>query len=144
MTKKNILCIDDVRSNLFTLECVLDTSGDDLYNISTAISADDGFKVLLTEKIDIILLDVMMPEIDGFQAARMIKANKKTKDIPILFVTASKDDETIQMCYEVGGADYINKPFNSTELLTRISLHLELREKDELIKKLTQEINIAK
>jgi CheY-like chemotaxis protein len=144
MLKKNILCIDDVKSNLFILECLLDADDKGLYSVSTALSADAGLKILLKQKIDLILLDVMMPELDGFQAAKIIKSNKKTKDIPILFVTAKKDDETIEMCYKVGGSDYINKPFNPTELLTRISLHLKLKEKDELIEKLMKDIKNVK
>jgi diguanylate cyclase (GGDEF)-like protein len=89
----------------------------------------------LKQKIDLILLDVMMPDVDGFLCAKMIKSNKKTKDIPIIFITASKDDATIEKCYEVGGSDYVNKPFNSVELLNRVSFHLKLADKKRLITK---------
>jgi diguanylate cyclase (GGDEF)-like protein len=71
----------------------------------------------------------MMPEIDGFSVATMIKSNKRTKDIPIIFVTAKKDDDTIEKCFETGGSDYINKPFNHIELLSRVAFHLSLKEK---------------
>ena len=75
----------------------------------------------------------MMPEIDGYEAAKIIRSNKKTKDIPIIFVTAKKDDESIDRCYQVGGDDYVNKPFNYIELLARISFHLKSRSKDRLL-----------
>jgi diguanylate cyclase (GGDEF)-like protein len=126
--KQKILCIDDIKTNLFTLESVIESATDDKYEVFLAESADAGFEVLLKNKIDIILLDVMMPDIDGFEAAKMIKSRKKTKNIPIIFVTAKKDDDTIEECYNVGGVDYINKPFNTSELMNRISFHLDLIE----------------
>jgi len=132
---KNILCIDDIQTNLFTISSVLEVSVEHKYNVFTAISAHDGLEILLKEKIDLILLDVMMPEIDGYEAAKIIKSNKKTKNIPILFVTAKKDDESIGRCYEVGGDDYINKPFNYVELLSRVEFHLKLKEKSYLLAK---------
>ena len=74
------MCIDDIKSNLFTLMSVIENyDDDDLYNIIIVQSAQEGLDVLLKQDIDIILLDVMMPEIDGFEAANMIKSNKKTK-----------------------------------------------------------------
>ncbi len=132
--KKTILCVDDTPANLFTLTSLIESLEDDLYTIITASSAMDGLAILLKQKIDIILLDVMMPEMDGFEAAKMIKSNKKTKDIPIIFLTAKKDDDSIERCYASGGDDYINKPFNHIELLSRISFHLELRENYILLK----------
>jgi diguanylate cyclase (GGDEF)-like protein len=132
--KENILCIDDIKTNLFTLESILESNAEHLYDVFTALSAQEGFDILLKHKIDLILLDVMMPEIDGYEAARIIRSNKKTKNIPIIFVTAKKDDESIEKCYEVGGDDYVNKPFNYIELLARISFHLKSRNKDRLLK----------
>ncbi len=140
---KNVLCIDDIQTNLFTLKSVLEVSVEDHYNVFTAQSAHDGLEILLKEKIDIILLDVMMPGIDGYEAAKIIKSSKKTKDIPIIFVTAKKDDEAISMCYEVGGDDYINKPFNYIELLSRVRFHIQLKDKSKLLikeKEFTQNI----
>ena len=133
--KKNILCIDDIEANLFTIRSVLDVSVEDSYNVFTATSAHDGLEILLRQDIDLILLDVMMPDVDGFEAAKIIKSNKKSKDIPIIFVTAKKDDESISNCYESGGDDYINKPFNYIELLARVSFHLKLKDKKRQIKK---------
>jgi len=131
--KKNILCIDDIKTNLFILSSVIEDSNEESYNVLTADSATKGLEILLKERVDVILLDVMMPEINGFECAKMIKSNKKTQNIPIIFVTANNDDETIQQCYGVGGDDYINKPFNHVELLSRISFHLKLQEKERML-----------
>ncbi len=127
--KQTILCIDDTQSNLFTLRSVLESASEEAYDIVMVETAMDGLDVLLRRKVDIILLDVMMPEIDGFEAAKMIKSNKKTKKIPIIFLTAKKDDDTIETCFYAGD-DYISKPFNRVELLARISFHLRLRDRE--------------
>lgn len=131
--KKTILCIDDIKTNLFIVQSVIDDAASDLYNIVLADSANKGLSILLKQKIDLILMDIMMPDIDGFEATQMIKSNKKTKHIPIIFVTAKNDDETISKCYQVGGDDYISKPFNHIELLARISFHLNSKEKDKML-----------
>ncbi|MCD4668061.1 MAG: response regulator, partial [Sulfurimonas sp.] len=94
--KKTILYIDDIKTNLFTLQSIIENLADDLYDVVVAQSAMDGLEVLLKQKIDLILLDIMMPEIDGFEAAKMIKSNKKTKNIPVVFLTAKNDNETIE------------------------------------------------
>ena len=130
---KNILCIDDIDSNLYTIEAVLMNPQDKPYKVITALSAKEGLEILLKEEIDLILLDVMMPEVDGFECAQMIRSNKRTKDIPIIFVTAKKDNPTIAKCYESGGNDYVNKPFNEFELLARISFHLQYQEREKLL-----------
>lgn len=133
MKKKTILCIDDIATNLLVIESVLDELAEDQYNMISAMSAKEGIEQLSETDVDIILLDVMMPEIDGFECARLIKSNPDTKDIPIIFVTANKDDDTIEKCYSVGGDDYINKPFNHTELLARINFHLKSKEQDIML-----------
>lgn len=131
----NILCIDDIESNIFTVRSVLESSKQLDYNFFGVQSVNEGLEILLKNDIDIILLDIMMPEVDGFSCAKMIRSNKRTKDIPIIFVTAKKDDATIDFCYGVGGDDYISKPINATELLNRVSFHLKLKEKQTLLQK---------
>lgn len=140
MMKKTILYVDDIKTNLFTLESVIENLAGDLYDVVTANSAMEGLGILLKQKIDIILLDVMMPEINGFEAAKMIKSNKKTKNIPIIFLTAKKDDETIENCYNFGGNDYVSKPFNHVELLARISFHIRLSDKELEVKMREKEL----
>lgn len=140
---KKILCVDDVKTNLFTLEALFESNTQDMYEIITATSGREALGVLLTEKVDLILLDVMMPDLDGFETAQFILKNKKTKDIPIIYLTAKQDNDTISQCYAIGGADFISKPFNVEELLVKVNFHLELVENKETLdleKKLLQDI----
>ena len=136
---KTILCVDDIEANLYTLEAII-LQKKESYKVVTALSGQEALSVLLYQDIDMILLDVMMPEMDGFETAKFILKNKKTRNIPIIFVTAKKDDETIAQCYNVGGVDYLNKPYSEVELFARISFHLELIDEH---KKLQQERDFA-
>lgn len=131
---KKILCIDDIKTNLFLIEGLMENLSDISYEVILAESAHEGLDILLRYDIDIILLDIMMPGVDGFEACRMIKSSKRTKNIPVIFVTANNDNETIEKCYKVGGDDYVNKPFNHIELLSRISFHLKAKENAFLLK----------
>jgi diguanylate cyclase (GGDEF)-like protein len=128
---KKILCIDDIKTNLFTLQSVIESYDEDSYTIFLAESANEGLNILLKEDIDIILLDVMMPEIDGFECATLIRSNRKTKLIPIIFVTANHDDETIENCFNTGLSDYIKKPYNHIEMMARIDFHLKLFQREK-------------
>lgn len=131
--KKRILCVDDIQTNLFIVQSVIEDIADDLYEVVLASSANEGLSILLKQHIDLVLMDIMMPDIDGLEATQMIKSNPKTRNIPVVFVTAKNDDETIEKCYKVGGDDYVSKPFNHVELLSRISFHIASREKDKLL-----------
>lgn len=131
---KKILCVDDIKTNLFVLEALFEAYHSQNYIIFTAISAKEALKILLTQEIDLILLDIMMPELDGYEAAKLILKNKKTKDIPIIFLTAKQDQDTISKCYEVGGAEYLSKPYNEQELFVRIKFHLEMAQNRRVLK----------
>ena len=129
----NILCVDDNKNNLFTLSALLESSN----NIATveALSAKEGLNVLLKKKIDLILLDVQMPEMNGFEFAKLVKSNKKTKDIPIIFVTAVfKSEEFIKEGFEIGAVDYLTKPIDDNQLLNKISLYLKIFEQNNKLK----------
>jgi len=131
--KYTILCVDDNKNNLFTLSALLENSG----NVQTieALSAKEGFNHLLSDKIDLILLDVQMPEMNGFEFAKLVKSNKKTKDIPIIFVTAVfKSEEFIQEGFEIGAVDYLTKPIDDNQLLNKISLYLKIFEQNNKLK----------
>ena len=139
---KKILCVDDHPTNLFTLEAIFEEFKD-RYEIITVTSGKGALSILLKEAIDLVLLDIMMPEMDGYETASLIGSNKKTKDIPIIFLTAKKDQDTVAQCYAVGGVDYLNKPYNAKELFARVNFHLEMRENKKIIeeeKNLNQEI----
>jgi len=120
----NILCVDDIPANLLILESLFELH-EEHYNILTATSGQEALDVLLNKKVDLMLLDVMMPDMDGFETAQFVKLNKKTQDIPIIFLTAKKDDETVHNAFKYG-VDYLSKPYDEFELFTRISVQIEL------------------
>ncbi|PHQ65853.1 MAG: phosphohydrolase [Sulfurimonas sp.] len=128
----NILCIDDNQNNLFTLSALLENRGN--INVIEALGAKAGLDKLLLEKVDLILLDVQMPEMNGFELARLVKSNKKTKEIPIIFVTAVfKSEEFIKEGFEIGAVDYLTKPIDDNQLLNKIMLYLEIFEQNHKI-----------
>ncbi len=140
---KKILCVDDIKTNLFTLEALFETHHKNKYEIITAISGNVALAILQTQKIDLILLDVMMPELNGYETAKLILENNKTADIPIIFLTAKRDHDTVSRCYEAGGVDYLSKPYNMNELFARIKFHLDLAENKKVLeieKNFTQDI----
>jgi PAS domain S-box-containing protein/putative nucleotidyltransferase with HDIG domain len=125
--KYNILCVDDNQNNLFTLDALLSTQKDII--IHEALGAQKALDILLKEHIDLILCDVQMPDINGFELAQMVKSNKKTKDIPIIFITAVfKSEEFIQQGYQIGAIDYLTKPIDDNQLLNKISMYLKVFE----------------
>ncbi len=141
--KKKILCVDDIETNLFILKALFESHYENEYEIVLAKSGIEALDILLKQHIDIILLDIMMPELDGYETAKLILKNKRTKDIPIIFLTAKKDQDTVSKCYESGGVDYLSKPYNEEELFVRIRFHLDLIESKrvlELERKFTQDI----
>lgn len=132
----NILIIDDVIDNIQVVMNVLKEEG---YDFSYATSGAEGLSLLKqkdeTAKVDLILLDIMMPEIDGFEVCRQIKENPQTKDIPVIFLTAKTDVDSIRQGFLLGGVDYITKPFHAEELLARVKTHLQLYYAKELLQR---------
>lgn len=125
--KSKILVVDDVPKNIQLVANFLTKAG---YQINFAVDGNSALEHASKEEFDLILLDVMMPGIDGFQVCKELKANKLTKDVPIIFLTAKTDDVSIAKGFESGGVDYITKPFNPTELLARVRTHLSLRHRE--------------
>jgi signal transduction histidine kinase len=136
----NILIVDDVKANLISLEALLE-SIDFNYNIIQANSGNEALEYALSNQVDLIILDIQMPIMDGFEVAQFLKSNKKTKDIPIIFLTAAfKTDEWISKGFEVGAIDYLTKPIDENQFINRISLYTKLiktvednREKDKAL-----------
>jgi two-component system, sensor histidine kinase and response regulator len=132
-----ILIVDDNKKNLQVLGNILSENN---YRVAMAI---DGAKALeLTPKLlpDIILLDVMMPGIDGFEVCRQLKSKTETYDIPIIFLTAKVDLEDVVTGFTVGGVDYITKPFKKEELLVRINTQLSLLESRRKVEQQAKEL----
>ena len=132
---KTILIIDDMETNVNTLMSLLD----DKYDILASLDGEGALDILEDEeKIDLILLDILMPEMDGFEVCRRLKSNSKTKDIPVIFITSDNSENTIEKAYEMGGIDYITKPFKARELFSRINTHLLASEQKNLLEKALQ------
>ncbi|MEA3383556.1 MAG: diguanylate cyclase [Campylobacterota bacterium] len=128
MENKTILIVDDTITNLDILVELLD-----VYNTMDVTNGDDALDILEEEKIDLILLDIMMPDMDGFEVCRRVKSNPLTKDIPIIFSTSKTDETSIEKAYDLGGIDYVTKPFKPKELLARVKTQLKMQElQDEL------------
>lgn len=130
--KINLLLVDDHPSNLLALEAVL-SDGD--YNLITAQSGFEAVELIQKHEIAVVLLDVQMPEMDGFETARRIKATESGRDIPIIFITAIyKEDPFIKKGYEVGGIDYFSKPFDPAILRVKVALYASFQQKTYLIR----------
>ena len=129
-----ILVIEDEPANIQTLSTLLKERG---YQINIATNGRQGLEVLERIRPDLILLDIMMPEIDGFETCRRIKASTAWREIPIIFLTAKTDTADIVRGFELGAVDYVAKPFNAHELLARVNTHLTLdylhRENERLL-----------
>jgi len=127
-----ILLVDDNQVNLFVIEKILKNAGYD--NCVSLTSAYELFDYVQLDapnpkgnSVDLILLDIMMPEVDGIEACKRIKQNERLKDIQIIFVTALEDKNKLAEALDIGGVDYITKPINKTELLARIRVALRLK-----------------
>src|SRR4051794_12338799 len=118
-----ILVVDDAAANIQMVTAILREHG---YQISVATNGRQALAVLERVRPDLILLDVLMPEMDGFEACRRIKSNPAYQDIPIIFLTAKTDATDIVRGFELGAVDYVPKPFNAYELLARVNTHLTL------------------
>lgn len=128
--KPLILIVDDNKENLKILGNILK---DNNYSIAIATSGEESLSLLWKNIPELILLDIMMPGMDGYEVCRKIKSEKRTKDIPVIFLSAKDDTDDIVKGFEAGGVDYVAKPFNSRELLARIKTHVELkRARDEI------------
>ena len=133
MINSLILIVDDNFKNLQVLGSTLREA-----KFRTAI-AMNGFEALdfVKEKLpDLILLDIMMPQMDGIEVCKRLKENPKTRSIPVIFLTAKTDENTIKQAFEIGGQDYITKPFKAIELLSRVETHLEIKKNRDVLEKL--------
>ena len=131
-TNGRILVVDDTPANIQSLAAILKEKG---YQISVATNGKQALDAVARVQPDLILLDVMMPEMDGFETCRRLKASEQWREIPIIFLTAKTDTADIVQGFELGAMDYVAKPFNAHELLARVSTHLMM---DELRRNLAQ------
>ena len=134
-----ILMVDDNPKNLQVLGTILNNAG---YNIEFALNGHSALDLVRKKKFDLILLDVMMPDMDGFEVCRILKSDNEYKDIPVIFLSAQAEINFTLRGFEAGAADYIYKPFNKLELLSRVSSHLELKKSRQLIEQYAKNLEI--
>ena len=146
--RETILVVDDQQPNLQLVGTVLSQMG---YEVIPATSGEQAFKRLAARTPDLILLDVLMPDMSGLEVCRQIKADARGSELPIIFLSAADDAKLIVEALECGGVDYVTKPFNKSELITRVRTHLALKralkesrelaeDKDELLGILTHDL----
>ena len=119
-----ILIVDDIPANLNLLRQALETEG---YNIIAAPSGEVALQLAARTQPDLILLDIMMPGIDGLETCRRLKDDKATADIPVIFITAKDETASVVEGFQVGGVDYIAKPFQHEEVRARVQTHLTIK-----------------
>lgn len=135
--KRVVLIVDDQPQNLQLAASVLNP----LYRLILADSGEKALALSSKKRPDIVLLDMMMPGMSGLEVCQRLKSNPDTRDIPVIFVTAKTEEKDILKAYEVGGIDYIQKPFRTNELLARVAAHVTLKAQHESIMQLNQELS---
>ena len=133
--KGNILVVDDTPVNLRLLSELLTKQG---YRVRAARDGETAIRSVHTHHPDLILLDIKMPEMDGYEVCTHLKQDHETQDIPIIFISALSDADDIVRAFEVGGVDYVTKPFKFREVLARVENHLTIRRQRQQIEQ-TQE-----
>ena len=134
-----LLAVDDNEHNLFTLRALVERHMD--VEIMEARGGAEALEIAQAHPdIDLIILDVQMPEVDGFETAQMLKLRKKTRDIPIIFLTAAfKTEEFQRKGYDVGAVDYLLKPIDDNQFLNKISTYFRLIEKERQLNQVLEE-----
>ncbi|MHB8062797.1 MAG: response regulator [Ruminiclostridium sp.] len=136
--KYEILIVDDTPEQIETAMYVLKSNN---YKVRVATKGLTALKLLEKQIPDLILLDIFMPEIDGFELCRLIKANEAFKNIPIIFLTSSDDEQSIKRGFDSGAQDYVTKPFNNTELLARVNTHIKLKQQTQSLSEANKELD---
>jgi putative two-component system response regulator len=129
--RPTILIVDDAEENLMIMESLLEKE-------YTPVLFSDAKKALdyaLATPPDLILLDIVMPEMDGFEVCRQLKANPKLADVPVIFITAKNEDEYEEHGFSVGASDFIHKPVNAPILMSRVKTHLKIKLVVDYLKK---------
>ncbi len=128
----HILIVDDVSDNIQVAMSILKEKN---YQFSFALNGEQALELVESNSFDLILLDIMMPGQSGYEVCQQLKKQKNTQDIPVIFLTAKVDVDSIKEGFEVGAVDYITKPFHPEELIARVKTHLELYTAKRILKK---------
>ena len=129
--KYHILIVDDVMDNI---QVAMNILKEENYEFSFASSGESAIELLKESKFDLVLLDVMMPGLDGYEVCMWMKEEEGIYNIPVIFLTAKSDVDSIRKGFDAGGQDYIIKPFHADELLARVQTHLELYRAKEVLR----------
>jgi len=132
----HVLIVDDVVENI---QVAMNILKEENYNFSFAKSGDEALHLMQNDNFDLVLLDIMMPGLDGYAVCKRMQESERLKNIPVVFLTAKADTDSMTKGFKVGGVDYITKPFQADELLARVKTHLELY----MAKRVLQENNIS-
>lgn len=136
MDKAKILIVDDTPANIETLNETLEND----FDIYFAMDGNDALQKVQLLEPDLILLDIMMPVMDGFEVCRKLKENKQFRDIPVIFITALDQPEDESKGLVLGAADYVTKPFNPDLVLLRVHNHLKLKKQRDTLELRTLEL----
>ena len=135
-----VLVVDDNPKNVQVLGSLLKNVG---YKVGFAMDGKQAYDLLLkSSDFDLILLDINMPVMDGYEACKVIRAEENLKEIPIIFLTAFNEVENIVMGFELGAQDYVTKPFNTKELLMRVKTQLDLKQAKDMLKKSNEMLDV--
>lgn len=127
-----ILVVDDNPITIKLLTRILDHEG---YFVETATSGIKAFEILNGSKPDLILLDIMMPELNGYKIAEKIKQTEELKDIPIIMISALNDNESKAKGFQAGASEFITKPFDRVDLVTKVNNLIKIKRQSDIIKK---------
>ncbi len=130
-TPSSVLIVDDNSKNLQVLADIL---GGEHYKVALAKDGGKALTFVRKRRPDLILLDIMMPHLDGFEVCKQLKADTETRDIPVIFISALTDTQDKLRGFRAGGVDYVTKPFQKEEVLARVKTHLELKRSQEALK----------
>lgn len=138
VSKKHILVVDDITENIEIMKSILMDGG---YDISSANNGREALDKIENNNYDLILLDVMMPLINGYEVCREVKSDSNNKDLPIIFITAKGDSESIVEGLRMGASDYITKPFEPEEVLLRVQNQLKIHDSRIKLLQMSQELH---
>ena len=136
----SILIVDDKPENLTVLRQILTEHG---YRVRPAISGEIALKTVQADLPDLILLDIVMPNMDGYEVCRKLKADEQTRQVPIIFISALDELEDKVKAFSEGGVDYITKPFQIEEVLARVNTHINLHSLQRCLEKKNTELQKA-
>lgn len=136
----SIVIVDDNPSNLRVLSAMLEQAG---FKVRPALSGELALRSVAASRPDLILLDIRMPGMDGYETCRQLKADEQTREIPVIFISALSETEDKLAAFQAGGIDYVTKPFQSEEVLARVMTHLQLHRMQQDLETLVAERTMA-